>query len=254
MSKFGYKTTKTGFSIGTSYEQFKDIYFSPSISNYYETMKTSSTASSTRKKQEGDYFDSSFDYSFVLNKLDQNFQPTDGYKSSFSQSLPLISNDYTIINALEYATYKSFNEDYIFGFNFLFKSANSINGDDIRASKRLFVPSRRLRGFESGKIGPVDSGDYIGGNYISVLNLSTNLPKLFTEVQNLDFTIFIDSANIWGVDFDSSLDNSKIRSSTGIALNWYTPIGPLSFSFAQPITKSSSDVTETFRFDIGTTF
>ena len=254
MSKFGYKTTKTGFSIGTSYEQFKDIYFFPSITNYYETMKTSSSASSTRKKQEGDYFDSTFDYSFVLNKLDQNFQPTDGYKSSFSQSLPLISNDYTIINALEYATYKSFNEDYIFGFNFLFKSANSINGDDIRASKRLFVPTRRLRGFESGKIGPVDSGDYIGGNYISVLNLSTNLPKLFTEVQNLDFTIFIDSANIWGVDFDSSLDNSKIRSSTGIALNWYTPIGPLSFSFAQPITKSSSDVSETFRFDIGTTF
>jgi len=254
MSKFGYKTTKTGFSIGTSYEQFKDIYFSPSISNYYETMKTSSTASSTRKKQEGDYIDSSFNYSFVLNKLDQNFQPTDGYKTSFSQSLPLISNDYTVINAIEYSTYKSFKEDYVFGFNFLFKSANSINGDDIRASKRLFVPSRRLRGFESGKIGPVDSGDYIGGNYISVMNLTTNLPKLFTEVQNLDFTIFVDSANIWGVDFNSSLDNSKIRSSTGLAINWYTPIGPLTFSFAQPITKSSSDVTETFRFDIGTTF
>ena len=136
----------------------------------------------------------------------------------------------------------------------LFKSANSLNGEDIRASKRLYVPSRRLRGFESGKVGPIDSGDFIGGNYISVMNLTTNLPNLFTEVQNLDFTIFLDSANVWGVDFDSSLDNSKIRSATGIAVNWYTPIGPLSLSFAQPITKASSDVEETYRFDIGTTF
>ena len=254
MSKFGYKTTKTGFSIGTTYEQFKNVYFSPSLSNYYETMKTDSSASNTRKKQEGDYIDSAFNYTFVLNKLDQNFQPTDGYKSSFSQSIPLVSEDYTVINAIEYAAYQSFKDDYIFGFNFLFKSANSLNGEDIRASKRLYVPSRRLRGFESGKVGPIDSGDFIGGNYISVVNLSTNLPNLFTEVQNLDFTIFLDSANVWGVDFDSSLDSSKIRSSTGIAVNWYTPIGPLSFSFAQPITKASSDVEETYRFDIGTTF
>ena len=50
------------------------------------------------------------------------------------------------------------------------------------------------------------------------------------------------------------LDSNKIRSSTGLSIDWYTPIGPLSFSFAQPITKADSDITEGFRFDIGTTF
>ena len=254
LDRFGYKSTKTGFSLGTSYEQFKDIYFSPSISNYYETMKTSSSASNTRKKQEGDYFDSSFNYSFTLNKLNQNFQPSDGYKVGFTQSLPIYSDDLTIVNQFDYSKYYSFLDDQVFAFNFLFKAANSISGDDIRASKRLYIPSRRLRGFEKGKVGPVDSGDFIGGNYATILNLSTNLPKFLPEVQNLDFTIFLDAANLWGVDFDSSLDNSKIRSSTGIAMDWFTPIGPLSFSFATPITKASSDVDETFRFDIGTTF
>ena len=254
LSKFGYKSTKTGFTLGTSYEQFKDIYFSPSISNYYETMKTSSSASESRKKQEGDYFDSSFNYSFVLNKLNQNFQPSDGYKIGFTQSLPMYSDDLTIVNQFNFSKYYSFLDDQVFGINFLFKAANSLNGDDIRVSKRLFIPSRRLRGFEGGKVGPVDSGDFIGGNYSSILNLSTNLPKFLPEVQNLDFTLFIDSANLWGVDFNSSLDNSKIRSSTGIAIDWFTPVGPLNFSFATPITKASSDVEETFRFDIGTTF
>ena len=62
-------------------------------------------------------------------------------------------------------------------------------------------------------------------------------------------------ANVWGVDYDSSIDDSnKIRSSTGIGMDLLTPVGPLSFSLSQPITKMSTDKTETFRFNLGTTF
>ena len=46
----------------------------------------------------------------------------------------------------------------------------------------------------------------------------------------------------------------KIRSSTGIGLDWFTPIGPLNFSVAYPITKQDTDKTEKFRFNLGTTF
>ena len=49
-------------------------------------------------------------------------------------------------------------------------------------------------------------------------------------------------------------DGSELRSSIGIGVEWFTPVGPLSFSFAAPISKSSSDKTETFRFNLGTTF
>ena len=52
-----------------------------------------------------------------------------------------------------------------------------------------------------------------------------------------------------------SVDNKKmIRSSTGLAMDIFSPIGPLSFSYSFPITKTSSDVTESFRFNLGTTF
>ena len=68
-------------------------------------------------------------------------------------------------------------------------------------------------------------------------------------------SILLDAANVWGVDYDSSLnDANEIRSSTGIGLDWLTPVGPLSFVFSQPITKSATDIDETFRFNIGTTF
>ena len=122
-------------------------------------------------------------------------------------------------------------------------------------SKRLTVPSYKLRGFQRGKVGPVDNNDYVGGNHVSSLNLSATLPTLVQGLDNLDVGVFFDAANVWGVDYDSSIDDkSTVRSSAGVALNLMTPIGPLSFSFANALSKASTDKTETFRFNLGTQF
>ena len=253
MSRFGYKTNKAGFSFGTSFEQYRNIFFSPEISSYYESLKTSSKASNNKKKQEGDYFDTEFSYSLSLNKLNQNFQPTDGYRSTFKQKLPLYADDKSISNTYEFANYNQLGNDTVLSFKILLQAVNSID-NDVRISKRVFIPASRLRGFASGKIGPKDGSDYIGGNYGTAINLAATLPNLFVDLQNVDFSIFLDTANIFGVDYDSSLDSNKLRSSTGLAIDWFTPIGPLSFSFASPITKADTDTSETFIFRIGTTF
>ena len=255
MDKFGYKSTKTGFSLGTSFEQYADIYFSPSLNNYLETLKTSSTASAAKKKQKGDYFDSSFSYSLTLNKLNQNFQPSSGFINSFYQSIPIYSDDFSIENKYSFSKYYSPNDNAIVSLKFLANSVNSLAGDDVRISKRLFLPNKRLKGFEYGKIGPKDGTDYVGGNYATSLNFTTTLPSLFAHLENFDFSFFVDAGNVWGVDYSDLIsDNSKIRSSTGLAVDWFTPIGPLSFSISQPITKADTDKTETIRLDIGTTF
>ncbi len=254
LSKFGYKTRKTGFSFGTSYEQFEDIYFTPAISIFQENLKTGSKASASQKKNAGNYFETDLKYRFTLNKLNQNFQPSDGYKTSFFQSLPLITDDGALSNSFTFTNYHSITDEMIFALKFQAKAINSINDEDVRLSKRLYLSSRNLRGFESGRVGPKDGTDFIGGNYLSSLNVSTTLPGLLRDLENIDFKLFYDAGNVWGVDYDSSLDSNKIRSSTGLSVDWYTPIGPLSFSLSQPITKADSDVTETFRFDIGTTF
>ena len=255
LASFGYETDKTAFSFGTSYEQYKDTFFSPSLNNSYEKISTTSKASAAKKKQDGNYLDVIFDYDISLNKLNQNFNPTDGYNFVFSQELPLYSEDYTLVNRLNYTTYIETESDLLFSFGFYTASAFSLSNDDARITKRIFIPSRKLRGFESGKIGPKDGGDFVGGNFGSSFNVATTLPNILTDVQNLDVSLFYDMANVWGVDYDSSVDdNSKIRSSTGVALDWFTPIGPLSLSYTIPLTKTSTDVTENVRFNIGTTF
>ena len=105
LSSYGYKTEKTGFNLGTSYEQFKDIFFSPNLSNYYEKISTNTTASAAKKKQDGNYLDLLLDYDLTLNKLNQNFNPSDGYKFVFSQELPIYSEDFTLINQVNYTNY-----------------------------------------------------------------------------------------------------------------------------------------------------
>ena len=112
-----------------------------------------------------------------------------------------------------------------------------------------------MRGFETGKVGPVDNGDYIGGNYAMTANFNTTLPMFLPSFENIDFKYFIDIGNLWGVDYSDAIDeSSKIRSSTGLAIDWFTPIGPLNFSFAQNLLKAKTDKTESFQFNLGTTF
>ena len=175
-------------------------------------------------------------------------------KVSLKDRIPILTDDSALSISITISNYYPITDEMIFSINFHTKSINSLNDDDVRLSKRLYLPSRRLRGFESGKIGPKDGSDFIGGNYATSLNISTTLPELLKDLENVDFKFFYDLGNVWGVDYNSSLDNNKIRSSTGLSIDWFTPIGPLSFSFAQPITKADSDITEGFRFDIGTTF
>ena len=135
--------------------------------------------------------------------------------------------------------------------------ASAINGvgDDVRLSKRRFLSSKKLRGFKRGKVGPVDGTDHIGGNYAAALNLEANLPNLLPEDSKTDVNVFLDFGNVWGVDYDESLDNSnKISSSTGVQASWMSPIGPMTFVFSQTLQKSDSDSPETFNFNLGTTF
>ncbi len=253
MSTSGYKTNRTGFIFGTEFEQKTNLFVNLELSNYYEDLKTSSTANNLLRKQEGTYFENLITYSLKYNRLNQDYQPTDGYINNFSQTLPLISDDKSIENSFTSSIYHSLSDNLILSANLYLKTINSID-DDVRISKRVFVPGRKLRGFESGKIGPKDGNQFIGGNYASALNLNSTLPNVLFENENIDVNFFIDLANVWEVDYNSSIDSNKIRSSTGVAVNWFSGIGPLTFSYAIPLSEADTDITERFRFQIGTSF
>ena len=254
LKDYGYKTNKTGFELGTSFEYYDDLYFGLSTKNFIEKIETDSTASARQQKQKGNYFDSFIKLDFFLDKRNQKYKTSDGYYSNYDLSLPIISDTNTMINTYNYKVYSELFDNNISSLSIFLSGASSLT-DEIKLSERLFVPSSKLRGFQSGKIGPKDGADFIGGNYLTAVNLQSTLPMIFENSQNLDAVMFLDAANVWGVDYDSSIkDGSKIRSSIGVGLDWLTPIGPLNFSLTQVISKQNTDKAETFRFNLGTTF
>ena len=255
LTDYGYKSSLNSIGVGTQYEQYDDVFFSPSISISNEKINTTTDASAAYKKQEGSYFDTYFKYGLTYDKRNYKFQPTDGFVSNWMQHIPVFSNNASIINGYSITTFKEPIDDMIISAGFFGRAINSITDDDVRVSKRLYAPSSRLRGFQRGGVGPKDGDDYVGGNYVATINASTTVPYILQTMENMDLKLFLDAGNVWGVDYSSSVDDSnKIRSSTGVALEILTPVGPLSFSYAEVITKAGTDKTESFKFQLGTTF
>ncbi len=255
IADYGYKTNENSVSLGTTFQQYENFYFSPSVLTSFESLETTTKATENLKKQKGDYFDTYFNYTINYDLRNQRYQASEGTQTIFRQELPMISENNELINTFEITKYQPLVSDMVGKISFFSQTANSLTDDDVRISKRLYIPYRKLRGFEKGKVGPKDNNSYVGGNYVSTINLSTTLPQILPSLQNTDFSFFIDMGNVWGVDYDTSLDDkSSLRASSGLAIDLLTPIGPMNFSIAETITKASSDKTESFRFNIGTSF
>ena len=251
----GYKTNKTGISYGTNFEYLNNFKLGLGNSNYYERIQTSNTASTRQKTQDGHYWDSFLNLNFDYDTRNQKFQTTEGIRSRYFLDIPAISETATLTNSYNFKIFSELYENNISTLSLFIRSSNSLKGKDIKLSERILLPSNTLRGFVRGKVGPKDGDDYIGGNYAAAINFSTSIPQILENSESIDFLMFLDAANIWSVDyFNGEDEGNQIRSSIGIGIDWITPIGPLSFTLAQALSKSSTDKTETFRFNLGTTF
>ena len=254
-SSSGWENNIISSGIGTSFEQFRNIYLSPTLKFSHDDLKVDSNASSSLQRQKGIFSELAFDYGISMDNRDRSFNPTSGYLSTFNQELPLYADSPSITNRYQLSSYHSLTENMLGSFKIYLSSVTGLNNKDVRISKRAKLSSYRLRGFEDGKVGPKDGTDFIGGNFAAATNFELSLPNLLPESTKTDVSLFLDFGNIWKVDYDKSLDDSnKIRSTAGISTSWLSPIGPMNFIFSQNITKASTDVTESFNFRLGTNF
>ena len=177
LKNFGYKTNKTGFTLGVDFEYLDNFFVGIGNSHFYERISTDNTASSLQKKQEGNYWDSFLNFNFDYDTRNQKFQTTDGFRSRYFIDIPLVSETNTFTNSYDYKVYSELYENNITSVGLFLKSSKSLNNKDIKLSERIFLPSSKLRGFERGKIGPKDGTDFVGGNYAASINFSTTAGK-----------------------------------------------------------------------------
>jgi outer membrane protein insertion porin family len=111
-----------------------------------------------------------------------------------------------------------------------------------------------VRGFESGTIGPRDiNGEYIGGNkrLVGSVELLFPLPGVKAE-KSVRLSAFADFGYVWSED--QRLLLGDLRSSVGVAVSWFSPVGPLKFSLARPMQTKPNDRIERFQFLLGRVF
>ena len=253
----GYENKRVGTNFSTRYEIYEDIFFRPNIGIQYDSLGITGTVSNLLRSRQGDTLSSSVGYVFSVDKRDSKFNPTSGTVFYFSQDIDtLISDIHAFKTNIGATVYKELiNDKFIGSAKARLANSTAINNKDVKISDRLYSSSSDLRGFEPRGVGPVDTNDHVGGNNLATLSLKSTFPNPIPDGLRSTTYLFLDMGNVWGVDYSDAISSSsKIRSTVGVALDLMSPIGPLSFTYSIPISKSSTDKEQNFLFNIGSSF
>jgi outer membrane protein insertion porin family len=114
-----------------------------------------------------------------------------------------------------------------------------------------------VRGYVAGSLGPrataQSAGDPLGGNRRLLANANLYFPVPGLENgDNTRLSLFMDTGQVYGNAEPVSF--SDLRSSVGVAFNWFTAIGPLVLSYGLPLNAEASDRTRKFQITLGTLF
>jgi outer membrane protein insertion porin family len=253
----GYQNKSAGTRFATKFEIYEDIFFRPNLGVQFDRLEVTGNASSLLRSRQGDFTTTSLGYNFLYDQRDSKFNPTSGAIIYFDQNIATFFSDIPTVQTGVGATfYKELLSDKFIG-SAKAKLANvsAFNDKDVKLSDRIFSSTSDLRGFEQRGVGPVDSGDHIGGNNLATISLKSTFPNPIPENLRATTFLFLDMGNVWGADYSSLIsDSSKLRTSTGIVLDLVSPIGPLSFTYSIPLSKATTDKEQNFLFNIGSSF
>ncbi|RPH45399.1 MAG: outer membrane protein assembly factor BamA [Burkholderiales bacterium] len=167
-------------------------------------------------------------------------------------TLPVGDLRYTRAN-FDTQYYKPITKDYTIGLYGSVARGWALGGNPYPLFKNYYAGGiGSVRGFEAASLGPRDADDFPRGGQSKVVASAEflfPLPGAGNDQQVRLFT-FLDVGNVWA----DTIDLSELRYSTGLGLNWLSPLGPLKLSIGYPINKQPGDRTQRFQFQIGTGF
>ena len=113
--------------------------------------------------------------------------------------------------------------------------------------------SRSVRGFEARSLGPVSAdsaADPLGGGIRTVAGIEMYFP-IFGLLEDNDkrLSLFMDSGQVFASSSD--FDFGEIRLSVGAGFHWFSPVGPISFTVAQPLNDEPGDDVKRIQFTLG---
>ncbi len=222
-------------------------------------------------------------YTVSYNTLDNNRLPTSGLYAELKQDFAGVGGDVQFIRTSgEVRNYYEVISDVVSVLKFQAGNITAWGGQNLRMLDQFQMGPNLVRGFAPAGIGPRDltigtTNDALGGSMFWGASFEAQTPLYFLPKDiGIKLAAFADAGNLWdyqgptswsvtGETLQVGLDGfTKIRSSVGLGLLWDSPLGPLRFDLAYPITKYCAtasdnvtqicDRTQIFRFSGGTKF
>jgi len=196
--------------------------------------------------------------SFARDSRDSLTWPTRGWLNEIGMEVGIPPGDLTYYRITYQSQFFYTNERYAPWLTFMLNGelgyAAGYRGHPLPFFKNFYAGGTgSVRGFETATLGPRDlNGDVLGGNRRVVFNWETLFPLPGYKEKNVRLATFLDAGNVWGED--ERVRWQDLRASVGIAISWDSPVGPLRFSFAQPIKQRPEDHIERFQFQLGKIF
>jgi len=241
----------TSFNYKFSDYTYHNIGFGYSLKEYLVT--NSATASSNIINSEGESISFNISNKLIKNTLNSYLMPSRGYSVSFANYLETPSSSFNgyIKNIITGKKYIPMNNNI---FSAQAKAGNifSLNDNEILSDEKFSLGGRWLRGFDSFGAGPRNSRtSYVGGNNIIALKLDFSRPITLNEQNPIYFNLFNDYGTVWGNKNNVTSSDQDLRISYGFGINYYSPIGPIGFTWGFPLVDKDYDIKRMFMFSIG---
>ena len=251
-----YKLDTFSSGIGIGYKLNKRLYHNIdieySLKDYQVT--NSSTVSSSISSSSGGNMSYLLKNNLRYSSLNPGFIAKNGQYINFNNIIesPTSSNNGFVRNLFTYKQYYNSSNKSIFSFQTKLGNIFSLNNNDILTDDKFSLGGRWLRGFDNYGAGPRNSRtSYIGGNNI----FATKLDYSYELNNNSNFPIYFNLFNDYGFLWDNKTkpthSDNNLRSSAGFGIRYYSPIGPIGFTWGFPIADEEYDIKRMFLFSIG---
>ncbi len=253
-SSYKLDTFSSGVGIGYKINQnfFHNFDIEYVLKDYNIT--NSSTASQSILDSSGGNMSYLIKNNFRFSTLNPGFVSRSGNYINFNNTIetPTSSGNGYIRNIVTLKKYYSSSSKNIFGIQSRIGNIFSLNNNDILTDDKFALGGRWLRGFDNYGAGPRNSRtSYIGGNNLFV----TKLDYSYEISNNSNFPIFLNLFNDYGLVWENKTkptnNDNSLRSSAGFGIRYYSPIGPIGFSWGFPIMDKEYDIKRMFIFSIG---
>jgi outer membrane protein insertion porin family len=243
--KFGYPVSeKTTINLGLNGEKVHLETFDTSPTQYKDFVNTFGN----------DYKYGAFTAGWSYDSRDSLIRPTSGNLSRVSSEFAGGDLYYYRLGYLHQYFYPV-SREYTLFLRADLGYANGYNNRPLPFFKNYYAGGAdSVRGYNSFSLGPRDVNNLsLGGNRKVVGSAELQFPMPgATKEQALRLGWFVDGGQVYGAG--EKVDLSQLRYSTGIALNWQSPFGPLRLSFGQPLNKKEGDNIQRLQFTFGTAF